>query len=101
VAVLAALLSDPAVTDRARHLCAPAEGRWGSAARHALADRVLQHAAVAVFELALATLPGLDAPGWLVDDLIVTLERGVRRGRSPADDPDPLREPTTREETRP
>ena len=89
VAVLAALLSDPAVTDRARHLCAPAEGRWVSAARHALADRVLQHAAVAVFELALATLPGLDVPAWVVDDLIVTLERGVRRGRSPADDPDP------------
>jgi glutamate--cysteine ligase len=88
-AVLAALLSDPAVTDRARHACEPAEGRWVSAARHGLADRVLHRAAVPLFELALAALPALEPPSWLVDDLIVALERGVRRGRCPADDPPP------------
>ncbi len=64
-AVLAALLADPAVTDRARQACEPTVGRWVSAARHGLADRVLQRAAVTVFELAVAALPRLDARrGW-------------------------------------
>jgi glutamate--cysteine ligase len=91
VAVLSALLSDPVVTRRARQACAPAAGRWVSAARHGLADRVLQRAAVTVFELALAALPALEPPGWLVDDLVVTLARRVRRGLCPADlgSPDP------------
>ena len=84
-AVLAALLADPAVTDRARQACEPTAGRWVSAARHGLADRVLQRAAVTVFELAVATLPRLDAPSWLVADLAVMLERRVRRGLCPAD----------------
>ena len=84
-AVLAALLTDPAVTDRARQACEPTAGRWVSAARHGLADRVLQRAAVTVFELAVATLPRLDAPSWLVADLAVMLERRVRRGLCPAD----------------
>jgi glutamate--cysteine ligase len=85
VAVLAALLSDPEVTRRAHAASAPAAGRWVSAARHGLADRVLQRAAVAVFELAVAALPPLELPAWLVDDLVVTLERRVRRGLCPAD----------------
>lgn len=84
-AVLAALLADPAVTDRARQACEPAAGRWVSAARHGLADRVLQRAAVTVFELAVAALHRLDAPSWLVADLAVMLERRVRRGLCPAD----------------
>ena len=59
-AVLAALLSDPAVTDRAREVCEPARGTVGARPRAtALGDRVLQRAAVAVFELALAALPRL------------------------------------------
>jgi glutamate--cysteine ligase len=101
VAVLAALLADPAVTERAREVCAPAAGRWVSAARHGLADRVLHRAAVPVFELALAALPALEPPAWLVDDLIVVLERGVRRGRCPADDPTPSLAPAALEEARP
>jgi hypothetical protein len=56
-----------------------------SAARHGLADRVLQRSAVTVFELALAALPGLEPPGWLSDDLAVMLARRVRRGLCPAD----------------
>jgi glutamate--cysteine ligase len=84
-AVLAALLSDPAVTARARQACAPAVGRWVSAARNGLADRVLQRAAVTVFELAVGALPALEPPSWLVDDLVVVLERRVRRGLCPAD----------------
>jgi glutamate--cysteine ligase len=85
VAVLAALLSDPEVTRRAHEASAPAAGRWVSAARHGLADRVLQRAAVAVFELAVAALPALEPPSWLANDLAVTLERRVRRGLCPAD----------------
>jgi glutamate--cysteine ligase len=86
-AVLAAALSDRAATDRAREVCEPAAGRWVSAARHGLDDRVLQRAAVAVFELALTVLPRLQAPSWVAADLAVTLERGVRRGLCPADRP--------------
>lgn len=85
VAVLAALLSDPDLTARARQACAPAAGRWVSAARHGLADRVLRSAAVAVFELAVEALPALDPPPWLLDDLVTALERRVRRGLCPAD----------------
>ena len=85
VAVLAALLSDPDRTAHARRACAPAAGRWVSAARHGLADRVLQRAAVTVFELAVAALPALEPPSWLVDELAVVLERRVRRGLCPAD----------------
>jgi glutamate--cysteine ligase len=84
-AVLAAVLSDPEVTDRARDACEPALGRWISAARYGLADRVLQRSAVTVFELALSALAPLEAPSWLVGELTVALERGVRRGLCPAD----------------
>jgi glutamate--cysteine ligase len=101
VAVLAGLLSNPAVADRAREACEPGAGRWVSAARHGLADRVLHRAAVTVFELALDVLPALEPPSWLVDDLIVALERGVRRGRCPADDPPPSVAPGALEEARP
>jgi hypothetical protein len=46
---------------------------------------VLRRAAVAVFELAVAALPALEPPEWVVDDLRVVLERRVRRGLCPAD----------------
>ena len=103
VAVLAALLADPAGTDRARELCEPTQGRWASAARHGLDDRVLASAAAAVFELATAHLPAVGAPDWVVDDLADMTERQVQRGRCPADDPpvDPSSPgPATPEETR-
>lgn len=94
-AVLAALLSDPAVTDRVLEICEPARGRWVSGARHGLADRVLARAAVGVFTLALERLPGLDAPGGVVDALTLMTERQVLRGRCPADDPAPGDPPST------
>jgi glutamate--cysteine ligase len=87
------VLSDPAVTDRARDACEPALGRWISAARYGLADRVLQRSAVTVFELALSALAPLDAPSWLVGELTVALERGVRRGLCPADRAGPAPRP--------
>ena len=86
VAVLAALLANPAVTAAARDACAPAVGRWWEAAQRGLRDDTLAAAAVAVFELACDALPALDAPAWvqlLVKDIT---EHRVRRGRCPADD---------------
>ena len=87
------MLSDAATTDRAWAACEPAAGRWESAARHGLDDRVLQRAAVTVFELALTALPRLQPPSWVTADLTVTLERGVRRGLCPADRDGPAPHP--------
>ncbi|MGH4024548.1 MAG: ergothioneine biosynthesis glutamate--cysteine ligase EgtA [Pseudonocardiaceae bacterium] len=86
VAVVAALLSDPAVTAAARDACAAAAGRWVEAARYGLRDDVLATAATAVFELACRALPALDPPAgvrMLVEEIT---ERRVRRGRCPADE---------------
>lgn len=86
LAVVAALLADPSVTDAARAACAPAAGRWFHAARAGLRDPVLAPAATAVFELACTALPALGvAPELraLIEDI---LDRRVRRGRCPADD---------------
>ncbi len=88
VAVLTALLADPAVTDRAREACEPAQGRWVSAARRGLADVVLARAAAVVFDLVGQQLPRLGAPDWVIDDHAEMTHR-VHRGRCPADDPDP------------
>ncbi len=85
--VLVALLSEPDITDVAREACEPAQGRWVSAARHGLADRVLARAAGTVFGLACAQLPALGAPSWVTEDLIAMTEQQVLRGRCPADDP--------------
>jgi glutamate--cysteine ligase len=100
-AVLTALLSDPDVTDVAMQACEPAQGRWVSAARHGLVDRVLARAAGTVFGLACAQLPALNAPDWVLEDLITMTEQQVLRGRCPADDPaDPLTpDPEIPEET--
>lgn len=88
VAVLAGLLSDPAVVDRAREACEPAAGRWVSGARHGLADRVLARAAATVFDLARSRQAALNAPDWVVADLDDMIEKQVLRGRCPADDPE-------------
>jgi glutamate--cysteine ligase len=101
VAVLVALLADPAVADRARAACEPAQHRWASAARHGLADRVLARAAGAVFELACAQQPAVGAPDWVVDDLTAMTERQVLRGRCPADDPIPPEDAPSTGETSP
>ncbi len=83
VAVVIALLEDPATLDRARDAVAPATDRWASAARHGLADGVLRRAAHTVVELAhqrlLTTDPGLAG---LVGEVA---ERRVLRGLCPAD----------------
>ncbi|OZM78345.1 ergothioneine biosynthesis glutamate--cysteine ligase EgtA [Pseudonocardia sp. MH-G8] len=88
VTVLVALLSDSSTIERAREACEPAGGRWISAARHGLSDRVLARAAATVFELAIGRLPAVGAPQWVADDLTAMTEQQVLRGRCPADDPE-------------
>jgi glutamate--cysteine ligase len=102
VAVIAGLLSDPVVTDRARAACEPAQGRWDDAARHGLADPVLARAAAVLFELAGARLPALGAPAWVAHDLADMTERLVLRGLCPADvqSRDPRRHPAGHPEDR-
>lgn len=86
VAVVAALLADPATTDAARDACAPAAGRWLAAARHGLREPDLSSAAAAVFELACHRLPGIGAPASLCRLVERITDRRVGRGRCPADD---------------
>ncbi|WP_084796051.1 ergothioneine biosynthesis glutamate--cysteine ligase EgtA [Pseudonocardia asaccharolytica] len=86
IAMLVALLSDPVVTDKALELSEPAQGRWTSAARHGLDDRVLAGAAVGVFELACTALRALGGPPEYLAELEDVTERRVRRGRCPADE---------------
>ena len=89
VAVVAALLSDPAVTAAARDACAAAVGRWAEAARHGLRDDVLATAATAVFELACRVLPTLNPPAGVCLLVEEITERRVRRARCPADEFEP------------
>ncbi|MGH3752728.1 MAG: ergothioneine biosynthesis glutamate--cysteine ligase EgtA [Pseudonocardiaceae bacterium] len=86
VAVVAALLADPAVTAAARDACAPAAGRWWEAAERGLRDDTIAAAAVAVFELACDALPALDAPAGVQLLVEGITEHRVRHGRCPADD---------------
>jgi glutamate--cysteine ligase len=86
VAVLAALLADPEVTAAARDACAPAAGRWWQAAELGLHDDTLADAATAVFELACAALPALNAPAEVQSLVEEITEHRVRRGLCPADE---------------
>lgn len=96
VAVVAALMAEPVVTDRVLEVCEPTASRWESGARHGLADRVLARAAIRVFDLACSRMPEVAAPPWVVDRLGEYVERYVLRGRCPADDPDPTDAPAPR-----
>ncbi|MER7420625.1 ergothioneine biosynthesis glutamate--cysteine ligase EgtA [Micromonospora peucetia] len=80
LAVLAALLADPATVRAARAVAGPVAHRWHAAARHGLRDPALAAVAADLFDLALAGLPGLDLPAALHDDI----DRGVRRRRDAA-----------------
>jgi glutamate--cysteine ligase len=88
VAVLAAALSSPEVTDRVLAACEPARGRWVSGARHGLSDRVLARSAAEVFDIAYSELDATGAPSWVLEQLGDMTERQVLLGRCPADDPD-------------
>jgi len=56
VALLTALLARPSTVDRVLEVCAPVADRWGTAARHGLADPALAAAARGVAELGCASL---------------------------------------------
>ncbi|WP_331530555.1 ergothioneine biosynthesis glutamate--cysteine ligase EgtA [Pseudonocardia sp.] len=86
VAVLAALLADPASTSAAVDACLPVAGQWRRAAKRGLADAELARAAARVFTLALQTLPRLIGPGPVLDLVARVVERRVLRGRCPADE---------------
>ncbi|MGC1215695.1 MAG: ergothioneine biosynthesis glutamate--cysteine ligase EgtA, partial [Micromonospora sp.] len=62
VAVLAALLADPAATRAALAVATPVADRWYAAARYGLDDPPLAAAAAALFDLALTALPALELP---------------------------------------
>jgi glutamate--cysteine ligase len=52
VAMLAALLADPAATEAAERACAPVSGAWLTAARRGIADPAVRRAAAGVAEVA-------------------------------------------------
>ncbi len=81
LAVLAALLADPATTREALAVATPVADRWHAAARYGLADRPLATTAVTLFDLALAALPRLDLPAGLHEET----SRGIRRRRAAAE----------------
>lgn len=78
LAVLAALFADPGTTREALAVAEPVADRWHAAARYGLADAPLADAAAALFELALAALPGLDLPAGRHEEM----SRGIRRHRA-------------------
>ncbi|MFG1866455.1 ergothioneine biosynthesis glutamate--cysteine ligase EgtA [Micromonospora arborensis] len=75
LAVLTALFDDPGTVRGAYAIAAPVAHRWSAAARHGLADPALAAAGAALLDLALTTLPRLDLPASIHDEI----HRGVRR----------------------
>ncbi|OLT43135.1 hypothetical protein BJF85_03505 [Saccharomonospora sp. CUA-673] len=85
VAMLAALLHRPDVTDRVLDLCAPVgtgEDRWVHAARHGTADPDLNRVARQLVDLACGELGALGLSGDSVDDITAALH--ARLDREPA-----------------
>lgn len=89
VAVVTALLDDPAASAAAEAAAEPVAHLWAESARCGLADASLAAAARACFRAALDALPRLGAAPLvpLVDEYA---RRYVERGRCPADDVSPL-----------
>ncbi|MFG2048871.1 ergothioneine biosynthesis glutamate--cysteine ligase EgtA [Micromonospora sp. NPDC048935] len=75
LAVLSALFTDAGTVGVAHTIAAPVADRWSVAAKQGLADPALATAAAALLDLALRTLPRLDLPAAVHDEI----ERGVRR----------------------
>ena len=86
VAVLTALLNDPAARDLAVDATQPVRHRWRDAALLGLTDPELVRAAARCFDIAIAALPRLGAEPELVRLVERFVESYVARGRSPADD---------------
>jgi glutamate--cysteine ligase len=90
IAVLTALTQDARAGELAFAAAQPVASEWLTAARCALADPQLAHAAARCFDAALTALPGIctDAAAGkeLVDLVSAYHDTYVRRGRCPADD---------------
>jgi glutamate--cysteine ligase len=95
-AIVSTLVEDPQAATEA--LAATAESRatpylWERAARDALTDPDLAAAARSLFLSAYGALARRGAPRPARDAVAAYLERFVLRGRCPADDPRPTRDP--------
>lgn len=86
VAVLSALVEDPAASRTAAHACRGLDD-WTGAARHGLGSPGLHDAALACFDAALPALARRGEHPALVARVDAFRDRYVCPGRSPADDP--------------
>jgi glutamate--cysteine ligase len=86
VAVVVALLDDPAAFDVAERACAPVAGCWAEAAAHGLAHPGLASAARTCFAAALSAMPGLGVDPATIAAAEAFVENYVERGRCPGDD---------------
>lgn len=84
VAVVAAVLTDPAPVEAADPHLPAGRGLWVEAAEYGLAHPILGSAARRMFVAALAALPAVGADAATVADAEVFFERFVAPGRSPA-----------------
>jgi glutamate--cysteine ligase len=78
VAVLTALLADPATTEAALDLAGPAAGRWVAAGRHGLADPVIRSAATEILDLACRRLDRTDLPAPVRAQITETVQGRLR-----------------------
>ncbi|HEY0485395.1 MAG TPA: ergothioneine biosynthesis glutamate--cysteine ligase EgtA [Mycobacteriales bacterium] len=85
-AVVAALVGDAQAADLASAAAEPAEDRWEQAARCALTDPVLDHAARVVADVTSSALSRLGATPELLDTVDTFFETYTDQGRCPADD---------------
>ena len=85
-AVVAALVGDPHAADLARAAAEPANGRWDQAARCAMADPVLDHAARTIADVVGSALGRIGARPALLDAVDQFFETYTDQGRCPADD---------------
>jgi glutamate--cysteine ligase len=85
-AVVAALVGDSHAADLASAAAEPAADRWEQAARCALDDPVLDHAARTIADVAGSALARLGATPALLDTVDTFFETYTDQGRCPADD---------------
>jgi glutamate--cysteine ligase len=78
VAMVTALLDDPATTEAALEIAAPVADRWTVAWRRGLADRRLRRAATALADLAAAKLDRGGLAPWVRAHVIDTIDRRLR-----------------------
>ncbi len=81
VAVLTALLADPATTEAALELAAPVAARWRAAYRVGLADRPLHRAAEGLADLAGRRLSATGLPPPVRAHVVDTVDRRLRAAR--------------------